>query len=101
MSAPRERFFVAFDISDNRRRRRLVKILEEFGARTQYSIFEFYLTPARKREFMAQLQREKFLVKDKSDEALIIIPIPQSLEKRIRRYGTTSRVYDEPHIAIF
>lgn len=39
--APARRFFVvAFDITDDRRRRRFVKCLGSWGLRTQFSVFE-------------------------------------------------------------
>lgn len=100
MNVSRNRFFIAFDISNDRRRARLVKILERFGVRSQYSLFEFYLTPPRKRELMADLEEYKFLSDKQVGEGILIVPIPLAAEKKIRRYGTTSRVYDEPCISI-
>jgi CRISPR-associated endonuclease Cas2 len=95
----RERFFIAFDISSDRRRSRLVRILERFGVRCQYSLFEFWLTPARKKEFFAELEKENFF-RDDSDEGLLVVPIPENYESRIKRYGTTSRVYEEPFVVV-
>lgn len=35
---------VAFDVANDKRRRRLVKVLESFGERAQESVFEIWLT---------------------------------------------------------
>ena len=47
-------FLVIYDISDNRRRTKLAKLLEEYGNRVQYSAFEFWLP---KGEYDALLQK--------------------------------------------
>lgn len=36
-------FVISYDVADNKRRRKLVKLLETFGRRVQYSVFEAYL----------------------------------------------------------
>jgi CRISPR-associated protein Cas2 len=35
----RRRFLIAYDISDDRRLRRVIKIMESYGQRLQYSVF--------------------------------------------------------------
>lgn len=35
-------YVIAFDISDNRRRRQLIKLLLNYSYRVQYSVFEMY-----------------------------------------------------------
>lgn len=40
MSGKRIRYLVSYDISNPKRLRRVVKILESFGSRLQYSVFE-------------------------------------------------------------
>ena len=35
----RRRYLIAYDISDDRRLRRICKIMEEYGTRLQYSVF--------------------------------------------------------------
>jgi CRISPR-associated protein Cas2 len=41
-----KQFIVAsYDISDDRRRRKVMKTMEDFGARVQYSVFECRLAP--------------------------------------------------------
>lgn len=100
MAEIRDRFFVAFDVSDDKRRIQLVKILEKFGVRVQYSLFEFWLTPARKKEFFAMLRLKQFLNHNEG-ESLLVVPIPESIIPKIERYGGTSRIFEEKSIVIF
>ena len=39
-------YSIAYDIPDDKRRRKLAKILESYGQRVQYSVFEMELPPA-------------------------------------------------------
>ncbi len=100
MATIRERFFVAFDISNDRRRRQLVKILETFGVRVQYSLFEFWLTSARKKEFLSCLRKKLFL-EHNDGESLLFVPIPDSIITKIERYGGTDKTFDSKNIIIF
>lgn len=36
-------YIVSFDVTCDKRRRKLVKVLEEYGCRIQYSVFECYI----------------------------------------------------------
>ncbi len=82
----RYRFILTFDISDDRLRSKLVKILEEFGVRLQYSVFEFLLTPAREAEFFGKLRNETFLTKQEG-VSILIIPICENDAKKMIRIG--------------
>lgn len=52
-------YVVAYDISDDRRRTKVHKILSGFGRWTQYSLFECHLT--RKQLILLQHRLEKYL----------------------------------------
>lgn len=53
-----ERFFVvAYDISDDKRRAKVHKILQGFGKWTQYSLFECFLTDKQKLQLSAKLDK--------------------------------------------
>jgi len=83
-----EHFFVVYDFSDDSRRAKFVKILEKYGMRIQYSIFEFSITNARKIEMIGLLKNGDFLQNNKN-EAIMIIPISIDIAKKILRYGET------------
>ncbi len=62
---PAKQFMVvSYDISDNRRRTRIMKTLEDHGQRVQYSVFECRLLPAELEKLKRLL---KPLVKDATD----------------------------------
>lgn len=48
---------VSYDISSNRRRYKVMKILEGFGARVQYSVFECTLKPNQIEDLRRRLKR--------------------------------------------
>lgn len=62
----RKKFIVvAYDISNSRRRRRVVKLLERVGTRVNYSVFECMLSDAQ----YASLQHEiRGAIKPKEDQ---------------------------------
>jgi CRISPR-associated protein Cas2 len=41
----RQRYIVSYDICDDKRLRKVAKVMEGFGQRVQYSVFECDLTP--------------------------------------------------------
>ena len=47
MAAVRTRYLISYDISDARRLRRVAKVLEGYGTRLQYSVFECPLDEVR------------------------------------------------------
>ncbi len=82
----RSRFILTFDVSDDKLRAKLVKILEEFGIRLQYSVFEFLLTPARELEFFGKLKNGSFL-SEQEGVSILIIPICEHDAKKMIRIG--------------
>jgi CRISPR-associated protein Cas2 len=44
--AGRQFVLVSYDISDDKRRRKVMQAMEDFGTRVQYSVFECYLSAA-------------------------------------------------------
>lgn len=56
-SASSHRFLVAYDITDDRRRARIAKLLERYGDRVQYSVFLVECVPARLLRLKAALEK--------------------------------------------
>lgn len=50
-------WIISFDISDDKKRRKAVKILEGFGHRTQFSVFECLLKRKQLRQIQTKLRR--------------------------------------------
>lgn len=64
----RKRFVVvAYDIADEKRRNRVVKILEAGGIRINYSVFECFLTESR----LAKLQEQIADVIEKQSDTVV------------------------------
>lgn len=53
----RQRYIVAYDITNSKRRYQIERLLCEYGERIQYSIFEVIATPAQKRGLQNKLKR--------------------------------------------
>jgi CRISPR-associated protein Cas2 len=66
---PRTRYLVSYDISHPRRLRRVARILEGFGVRLQYSVFECALDERRMAMLKASLQA---IVKHDEDQVLFV-----------------------------
>lgn len=69
MSAGRTRYLVSYDISDPKRLRRVAKVLEGFGARLQYSVFECPLDDMRLAMAKAALQK---IINHDEDQVLFV-----------------------------
>jgi len=50
-------YIVAYDIPSNRRRKKISDLLEGYGRRVQYSVFELMLSPAKYAELRQRLRR--------------------------------------------
>lgn len=64
---PEQFVIVAYDIADDRRRNRVVKILESYGQRVNYSVFECHL---KKRALAAMKKKIAALVHARDDSVL-------------------------------
>jgi CRISPR-associated protein Cas2 len=63
MRAKKNFVVVAYDIADDRRRSRVVKILEKLGVRVNYSVFECMITDSQFEKLQTQIS-EKMNVKE-------------------------------------
>lgn len=50
-------YLISYDISPDKRRTALAKILEGFGSRVQYSVFECDLTPGQWRQLRRRIDK--------------------------------------------
>jgi len=65
-----ERYFfvMVYDITNNKRRAKLAKLLESLGERVQYSVFELYLT---RPELERLIKRMRKFIDEKKDAVRI------------------------------
>lgn len=59
---------VCFDVAGDRRRRRIVRVLESRGYRAQESVFECWLDAGQRRKLATELEREI----DASEDRIVI-----------------------------
>ncbi len=76
-------YTVAYDITDNNRRIRVAKILQDFGTRIQYSVFE---CNTDRRAFL-RLQHRLQNTIDTTEDSLTFYHLCTTCEKQIKRIG--------------
>ena len=74
---------VAYDITDDKRRRQLVKLLKGFGVRTQYSFFECLLSDAQ----LVKLKQGIRAIVSKDEDRVGIMHVCAPCFSRIFRIG--------------
>lgn len=76
-------YVVAYDVPNDRRRTKLHKMLCGFGARTQYSLFECFLTSRQ----LVQLRERANRLIDASEDSLRIYPLCDACLVRVESIG--------------
>ena len=87
---------IAYDVSDNRRRRALVRVLEAFGDRAQESVFEAWLTDQERKK----LERRAYDCLKKSEDRLAIYVLPRIDREAIVSLGQGRITQDFTHLVI-
>lgn len=87
---------IAYDVSDNRRRRALVRVLESFGERVQESVFEAWLTDRERKT----LEVRANACLNKSADRLAIYVLPKIDREAIVSLGCGSITQDFTHLVI-
>ena len=78
------RVLISYDISDDKRRREVAKIMEGYGYRVQYSVFECDL----KRQQMKALQKAlRPHVKARQGDSIRFYPLPADAVDKIQVIG--------------
>lgn len=75
---------VSYDISDDKRRRLVVKVMESYGYRVQYSVFECELTGKQLRQMQKDLRPH---VKGKEMDSVRFYPLPADAVEKIEVMG--------------
>ncbi|MCO5188131.1 MAG: CRISPR-associated endonuclease Cas2 [Anaerolineae bacterium] len=78
------RYVVSYDISNDKRRRKVVKVLEGVGFRVQYSVFECDLDSQRLKALRKQL---KPLIQPKSTDSIRFYGLCADCQKRVDVLG--------------
>lgn len=91
-------YVVSYDITNDKRRRKVVKYLESYGVRVQYSVFETELNQDQLKKLIKGLKKQ---IK-KDEDTIRIYPI----SKESRRYIVTigidkGKYYDKDFLIIW
>ncbi len=78
------RYLICYDIEDDKHRNRLVKVLEQYGERVQYSVFEVQLPPSLLKTLRKRLVAQKIIGKR---DSLLIYPLCESCYPKVERTG--------------
>lgn len=88
---------VAYDISDERRLRRVAQCCEDFGGRVQYSVFEIRLNAEQFEKFWERLNQEI----DPAVDRIIAYRVCNECARKIRLSGQQERTDDPPPVHVF
>lgn len=79
-------YLVVYDISDDKRRKKIADILEGYGVRVQYSVFECVLNVKQYRDLKKRLQK---VFKEEEDN-LRFYPISGHTLRQVETWGQGS-----------
>ena len=89
-------YLVTYDISDDQRRTKVAKILEDFGDRVQYSVFEMEL---ERPEQLAEMQHRLEKVIDQARDSVRIYFLCQGCRAKVAICGQGA-VYEDEEVYI-
>ncbi len=72
-------FFICYDISSDKKRIKVSKLLEDFGVRVQYSVFECELTKKELKELKPKLSE---IINGKTDSVLFLLQCENCTNKK-------------------
>ena len=87
-------YTVAYDITDDKRRNRVAKILKDFGTRIQYSVFE--CDTDRRSLLRLQSRLEKAI--DLQEDTITFYHLCMACEKQIDRIGRKKGIANQSYI---
>jgi CRISPR-associated protein Cas2 len=85
-------YIVCYDIPDDTRRNKVATLLEGYGERRQYSVFECHLKDSQ----FAKLWEKLATLIDESQDSILCYPLSQQAKKRVRSLGIASPFLEDP-----
>ncbi len=76
-------YVVAYDIPDDKRRKKVADLLEGYGKRVQYSVFECVLTQAKYDELRSKLRKRVKL----SEDSVRFYPLSRQMLSHVETWG--------------
>jgi CRISPR-associated protein Cas2 len=90
MSEVKNWYLVSYDVRDDKRLRRVARVIEGYGSRVQFSVFRCRLN----KRGLERLKWELVKIMDKEDD-LLVIGLCERCADRISRRNTEERWSDE------
>jgi len=87
-------FLISYDVSDNKKRNKVAKILEEYGRRVQYSVFYCQLNKKALFDLLSRISK----IIDRDSDSILAIMLPQGWEKYMVGTLKNDLPEDEVHI---
>ena len=85
------RYVLSYDITDDKRRRKVARECEDYGDRVQFSVFEFLLARPDLDELIDALAE----IIDEGEDTIRVYPIHADAEKEIILIGASDLIKDE------
>ncbi len=89
-------YLICYDIADEKRLRKVAKIMEDYGERVLYSVFECLLAPWELEELRDKV--ESILVPE--EDNVIYYVICEKCEKKIEHMGRTKTLLEKKEFEI-
>ena len=84
-------YILCYDIPDDKRRTKLANLLEGYGERRQYSVFECHL---KETQFASLWEKIAHLIKQ--DDSVLCYPLCKNCQTRTRSLGNTQALLKDP-----
>jgi CRISPR-associated protein Cas2 len=89
-------YVIAYDIPCNKRRKKVADLLEGYGQRVQYSVFECQLTTEKYQDLRRRLRKKLKLTED----SLRFYPLSRHTLSQVESWGVGPSVIEPPSSVI-
>jgi CRISPR-associated protein Cas2 len=97
MRAKKNFYVIAYDVTNDKRRKKVVKLLEKFGKRSNYSVFECMVTDSQ----LANIRKSLLAIIDTKDcDSIAFYPICLNCYSKIFYYPPKSLTKSKNTIVI-
>jgi len=88
---------VTYDVADSKRLIKIAKIMEDYGTRVQYSVFEIHADVSILKEMMRRVSR---IMKDEED-SIRIYPLCKNCESKLEVLGNPVYTAAQPDVVVY
>ncbi len=89
-------WIICYDIRDNKRRTKIVKVMESYGIRAQYSVFECDISDRQQMTMQGELEK----IIDKEEDDIRFYPLNGADINRVKTLGDKTRLHFDTDIEI-